>query len=77
MQTATTTSEELAAEIKKARGDRTQRVASIAFECTEKTLGSWEAARSRPTERKHLRALAAAGVPLDLLLADDDSTEGE
>lgn len=72
MQT-TTTSTELAEAIREARGARTRREAAAAFECTEKTLYEWETGRSRPKERHHLRLLAAAGVPMDLLLADDEA----
>lgn len=63
---------ELGEAIRAARGERTRRVWAHELDVTEKTLYWWESGRSRPKDRRHLRELAEAGVPMDLLLADDD-----
>lgn len=74
---ATETSTRLTEAIRSVRGDRTRRVFAALVGCTERTLYDWETAFSRPRQRHHLRALAAEGVSLELLLADDESTAGE
>ena len=73
MEAKTTT--RLAEAIREARGTRSRRALAIELDVTEKTIYSWETGATRPNGPAHIRKLAAIGVPLELLLADDEGSD--
>lgn len=75
MEAKTTT--KLGAAIRAARGERSRLAWAIELGVTEKTIYSWETGATRPKDPTHIRRLSEAGVPIELLLADDEGAAGE
>jgi transcriptional regulator with XRE-family HTH domain len=62
----------LALAILEARGWRTRREFADAVGSTEQTVYNWETGRTRPSKLRHVRALQRQGVPLEVLLEEQE-----